>query len=330
MRERLTEVLGVLALSVFVAMLAGLVYERVGEWRDQKGLPQVGQSFNIGGRSLNLYCSGTGSPTVLFETNGGAPGYRWVRIQREVAAFTRACWYDRAGLGWSDPGPFPNHSDSIAHDLHDLLRVANISPPYILVGHAMGGFHVRVFRSFYPGEVAGLVLVDPMNEDMTIRIHNHNELFRPTVISILRVVTAVGIPRLLRRDPGPPQHGWTAKEWSTYITLLRQRKARIAAAQEPPLWVNGELARAGSCYGDLPIVVLSAGIQDQEEDPKLDHDHSWKLQLHERLAHLSSRGKQVVVANSGHDMPDHAPAAVIGAVQDVLKQTQVLAQVVHK
>jgi pimeloyl-ACP methyl ester carboxylesterase len=322
MRRR-TRVIGVLALSVFVATLAGLVYERVGGWRDQKGLQQVGQSFNIGGRSLNLYCSGTGGPTVLFESNGGVPGYRWVRIQRDVAALTRACWYDRAGLGWSDPGPFPNHSDSIAHDLHDLLKAANIAPPYILVGHAMGGLHVRVFRSFYPGEVAGLVLVDPMNEDMTIRIHNHNELFRPTVISILRVVTALGIPRLLRRDPGPPQPGWTAKEWSTFIALLRQRKARIAAAQEPPLWVNGELARAGSCYGDLPIVVLSAGIQDREEDPKLDHDHSWKLQLHERLAHLSSRGKHVVVANSGHNMPDDAPAAVIDAVRDVLKQTQV-------
>jgi pimeloyl-ACP methyl ester carboxylesterase len=270
-----------------------------------------------------MYCSGTGSPTVIFESNGGTPGYRWLRLQREVAAFARACWYDRAGLGWSDPGPFPNHSESVAHDLHELLKAANIAPPYILVGHALGGFHVRVFRSFYPAEVAGLVLVDPMNEDMTIHIHNHNEMFRPTVISILGVVGAVGLPRLTRGNPGPPKHGWTNEEWTTLVGLFRERKARLAAAQELPIWVNGELARAGNCYGDLPMVVLSAGIQDQEEDPKLDHDHQWKLQLHDRLARLSSRGMHRIVPNSGHDIPDEAPEAVVDAVRNMLQQIQV-------
>src|SRR5215472_16767662 len=288
MTRRSRKFLTVCALAVFTLILAGIALEQAGERRDRRNLPQVGRSFDIGGRSLNLSCSGEGSPTVLFESNGGAPGYRWVRLQREVAKFARACWYDRAGLGWSDPGPFPNHSDSIAHDLHDLLKAANIAPPYILVGHALGGFHVRVFRSFYPSEVAGLVLVDPMNEDMTIRIHHHNEMLRPTVISILGAASAVGLPRLTRGNPGPPLHGWTNEEWTTLVGLFRQRKARLAAAQELPIWVNGELARAGNCYGDLPMVVLSAGIQDQEEDPKLDHDHALKLELHERLARLSS------------------------------------------
>jgi len=322
MTRRSRKVLSFCALGVFTLILAGIAFEQAGERRDRRNLPQVGRSFDIGGRSLNLSCSGEGSPTVLFEGNGGVPGYRWVRLQRDVANFRRACWYDRAGLGWSDPGPFPNHSDSIAHDLHDLLTAANIAPPYILVGHAMGGFHIRTFRSFYPEEVAGLVLVDPMNEDMTIHIHNHNELFRPSVIFILRAVSATGLPRLMRGNPGPPQHGWTQQEWDTLVGLFRQRKARIAAAQELPLWVNGELARAGSCYGDLPLTVLSAGNQDQEEDPKLDHDHAWKLQLHERLAHLSTRGRHVVVAGSGHDIPDEAPQAVIDAIQEVLKQTR--------
>jgi hypothetical protein len=85
-----------------------------------------------------------------------------------------------------------------------------------------------------------------------------------------------------------------------------------------PFWVNGELARAGTCFGDLPLVVLSAGIQDQEEDPKLDHDHDWKLRLHERLAHLSTNGKDVVVPNSGHDIPGTAPDAIAAAIRDVL------------
>ena len=325
MPSRWRRIFGAMALAFAGTVIAGMVYERVGEARDRKKLPQIGRSFDIGGRSLNLYCTGEGSPTVLFEGNGGEPGFRWIRIQRDVAKFTRACWYDRAGLGWSDPGPFPNHSDSIAHDLHDLLRTAKVVPPYLLVGHAMGGFHVRVYRSFFPDEIAGMVLVDPMNEDMTIHIHNHNELFRPTVLLILKSVTGVGLLRLLSGSPGPPQNGWSREEWATLNGLYRRREARLADAQELPIWVNGELARAGSCYGDMPMMVLSAGIQDQEEDPKLDHNHSLKLQLHERLAHASTRGQHVVVANSGHEIPDEAPNAVVTAIRTVLQQIQAAA-----
>lgn len=142
MRRRLQTVSRVVALIAFAAIVAGIIFEQVAERRERNSLPRIGRAFDIGGRSLNLYCSGTGTPTVLFESNGGIPGYRWMRVQREVATFTHACWYDRAGLGWSDPGPFPNHSDSIAHDLHDLLTAAKITPPYVLVGHAMGAFHV--------------------------------------------------------------------------------------------------------------------------------------------------------------------------------------------
>ncbi|HWH57909.1 MAG TPA: alpha/beta hydrolase [Terriglobales bacterium] len=310
-------------------VIAGMIYERIGEWRDRKALPQIGRSYDIGGRRLNLYCSGEGSPTVIFESNGGIPGFRWVRLQREVASFTRACWYDRAGLGWSDPGPFPNHSDSIAHDLHDLLAAAKIGSPYILVGHAIGGFDVRVFRSFFPDVVAGLVLVDPTNEDMSVHIHNHNELYRPMVMFILGTLSRVGLLRLLQGEPGPPQHGWDQHEWNTLIRLSRSRKARLAAAQELPIWVNGELARAGSCYGKMPMIVLSAGIQDQEEDPKLDHNHGWKMQLHERLAHLSSAGEHVIVP-SGHDIPDEAPEAVVAAIKKVTQEAKDAMQVASR
>jgi len=313
----------ILVFLAFGFILAGIIYEQIAESRDRKRLPQTGQSYDIGShRSLNLYCSGTGSPTVIFEGNGGEPGYRWLALQRQVATLTRACWYDRAGLGWSDPGPFPNHSDTIAHDLHSLLAAAQVPPPYILVGYAMGAFHTRVYRSYFPNEVAGLVLVDPMNEDMTVRIHNHNELFRPTALFLIRIVTAVGLLRIARPDTGPPPKGWSREEWETLNGLDRRPQGRLAGAKELPIWVNGELARAGNCFGDLPISVLSAGIQDQEEDPKLDHDHERKLRLHERLAQLSTHGKHVVVLNSGHDIPDMAPDAIVLAIRDIQQQSQ--------
>jgi pimeloyl-ACP methyl ester carboxylesterase len=320
-RRRLQTVSRLVVLIAFAAIIAGIIFEQVAERRERNSLPRTGRAFDIGGRSLNLYCSGTGAPTVLFESNGGIPGYRWIRVQREVATFTPRLLVRSRRFRVERSRPISNHSDSIAHDLHDLLTAAKITPPYVLVGHAMGAFHVRVFRSFYPAEVAGLILVDPMNEDMTIHVHSHNELFRSTVLFILRAVSAVGLPRLLRGSPGPTPNGWTQQEWDTRVELSNHPKSRLAAAQELPLWVNGELARAGRCYGDLLVTVLSAGVQDQEEDPKLDHDHAWKLELHERLARLSTRGTHIIVPSSGHDIPDEAPDAVVGAIQKMVQLT---------
>src|SRR5262249_5997092 len=147
-----------------VALVAGRVYEIVGEKRDKERLPQVGTSIDIGGRSLNIFCTGAGDPPVILESAGG-PGYFWTHIQPEIAKFTTACWYDRAGEGWSESGPFPRTSVAIATDLHELLHRASIPAPYVLVGWSFGGLNVRVYNGLFPQDVAGLVLVDSAHED---------------------------------------------------------------------------------------------------------------------------------------------------------------------
>jgi len=298
-------------------LIVGFDWECVGEWRDRKLYPQVGRSFNIGGRSLNIFCSGEGSPTVVLEGDWGMPGYGWTPVQREIAKFTRACWYDRAGYGWSDPGPFPNHSDSVARDLHQLLSAAGIERPYVMVGYSMGAFHTRVFRGLYKDEVAGMVLVDPMSEDMTIGIHNHIEAFRPAVIVLFKTLGMFGGFRLLAPDPGPAPKAMTAREWSTVWALKWQAKSRPSETKEVPLWVNGELARASGGFGSLPLVVLSAGIPGPAEDPRLE-DRQLKVELQERLARQSTRGRHAIIPYSDNLIPYHAPEAVVEAVRSVL------------
>ena len=315
--QRLLIVVGSLA----VLFVCGCIYEEIGEWHDRKLAPPIGRSVDIGGRKLNIYCSGQGSPTVVFEANWGSPGYTWLHIQREVATFTRACWYDRAGYGWSDPGPFPNHSDSIARDLHRLLGEAHISPPYVLVAHAIGAFHARVFRGNYPREVVGMVLVDPTSEDLTIHIHNHIEFLRPAVLLLHEVMGDVGFMRLMKSDPGIPAGGFNQQEWDALAILQWQTKALVASGKEPPLWICGEQARSAGQFGDIPVIVLSAGVQDWEEDPKLDHDHALKLRLQHDLAALSPQGIQRVVDKSGHWIPFDAPDSILLAVRDVVAMT---------
>ncbi|SFM20146.1 alpha/beta fold hydrolase [Rugamonas rubra] len=127
------------------------------------------QRVDIGGRKINLYCSGAGATTVIFDGPSGDGGWAWFKVQPEVAKHARSCIYDRAGFGFSDPAPRPNTSGNAVEDLHKALSVAGIKPPYLLVGNSLGGSNVQVFAYRYPEEVKGLVLVEPQSEDETMR-----------------------------------------------------------------------------------------------------------------------------------------------------------------
>ena len=157
---------GIFAISV----VSGLFYEQVQRARDRGRYPQIGRSVDIGGRSLNIYCSGSGQPAIIlasganwvltdprkvWENGGPHPGYSWVAVQRELAKYSTACWFDPAGSGWSDLGPYPRDSASQARDLHALLRGAGVLPPYLLVAESSAALDAHVYAGFYPADVAG-------------------------------------------------------------------------------------------------------------------------------------------------------------------------------
>src|ERR1700683_1131619 len=121
---------------------------------------QPGQLVDAGGFRLNLYCMGSGSPAVIFDSGVADSAPAWSKVQPQIAKWTRACSYDRAGAGFSDPGPMPRTSLRIAAELRSALHNAGIKGPYILVGNAFGGDNVRTFAARYTADVAGLVLVE--------------------------------------------------------------------------------------------------------------------------------------------------------------------------
>src|SRR5438105_10589619 len=125
-----------------------------------------GKLVSVNGFRLNLYCMGSGSPTVVFDSGWEDWAPAWSKVQPEVAKFTRACSYDRAGAGFSEPGAMPRTSVRIAGELRTALHNAGITGPYILVGHAFGGDNVRTFADLYMREVAGLVMIDADSTDV--------------------------------------------------------------------------------------------------------------------------------------------------------------------
>src|SRR5579859_6658823 len=116
--------------------------------------PPPGRMLDVGGRRLHVYETGQGSPTVLLEAGIAATSLSWRPVQDAIARFARVASYDRAGLGWSDAASTLTLNQQV-DDLHALL--AELPPPYILVGHSFGGLIIRAYASRYPSETAGLV-----------------------------------------------------------------------------------------------------------------------------------------------------------------------------
>jgi pimeloyl-ACP methyl ester carboxylesterase len=310
-----------IATAKLVLVLAGvlvcgaLAYEQIGAWRDGRVLKQVGSSVDIGGRSLNLSCKGDGSPAVIFESGRDAPGYIWTPTQRRVSVFTRVCWYDRATVGWSDAGPDPAWGDSAARDLHQLLDKAGITRPVVLVGHSFGGYIVRLYNHFYPGEVSGMVFVDSALEDAgTVPGMPHRDpprLPRPVISGLSIVLGGLGMMRFSAADPGPAPKDWTPEEWDVLRRLRRQRNVLLADAHQGPERATAEQMRDIGVLDDMPMIVLTHGraIDAQVSGGWVD--------LQRRFAATSRRGRQILV-NSGHGIPEEAPDAVIAAVREVV------------
>jgi pimeloyl-ACP methyl ester carboxylesterase len=315
-----------LALTAIIALATGRIYERMGEKADKERLPQIGRSVDIGNRSLNIFCSGVGTPPVILESAGG-PGYFWTDIQPEIAKVTTACWYDRAGEGWSDPGPYPRTSAAIASDLHELLRRAANPGPYVLVGWSFGGLNVRVFNGLYPNDVAGMVLVDSAHEDEPRRAPKFflaptaPEYLRYPMHLMLRAAAWSGVIRLLQSAP-QHLHNPTRKQ---VIQALRQQPKSVVTdittgVVEPESY---EQARTLARTGDRPLIVLTAGKPQPWSNPALakkaaEFQQVWIREIQSQLTRLSTKGRQVVVSESDHGIPENAPDAVVSAIREVV------------
>ena len=154
-------------LSLFLLpFCAGALWQAIASHRDLRQNPSPGRLVDVGGYRMHVNSAGTGSPIVILDSGLSDSSLSWVKVQPEVARFVRVVSYDRAGLGWSDPSPRPRNSRVFAEELHTLLHNAGIPAPFVLVGHSMGGYDVRMFASLFRSEVAGMVLVDASHPDV--------------------------------------------------------------------------------------------------------------------------------------------------------------------
>ena len=259
----------------------------------------------------------------------------WALVQPRVAEFARVCAYDRAGLGWSECSPKPRTTSNIVAELNTLLTKVGEKPPYVLVGHSMGGLHARLYAHAHPDQVAGMVLVDAAHgeEDMRLpeavtKLNNRSYRMIAWSFRLLRLLNSIGLPLLpsgAAEGPWPSPIPESVREQYLGVAFSGTRHFETAAKESASIQANFATARAAQVTSlcDIPLVVLSPKelTADAEKLLSAEDVDQFKVVsevLQEELAVLSSNGRHVRVPDSGHYIQIDQPEAVVDAIRAVI------------
>jgi pimeloyl-ACP methyl ester carboxylesterase len=304
------------------ALALGGIAELVLARRDAHRFPPPGRLVDVGGRRLHLQCAGAASPTLLFEMGAGAWSVFWTRIHREMAGVTRSCLYDRAGFGWSDPGPLPRSPDALLADLQAVVERSGERGPYVLVGHSMGGWLVRLYQARHPESIVGMALVESAHPRQWTELPG--EIWDVTrssagVLRWLSVAGRFGVLRLLTGQLAaqqlPPDVIEAYRAAAVRPSALAASASEIVNSEQ----LAAEVGRLGD-LGDLPLVVVSAGrsfdaFRDVAPDWPFEEANAIWSRLQRELVTLSSRAWYRESPESTHNIHTDDPALVVTALK---------------
>ncbi len=327
---------GILA-AALILILAGLgANQRIALERSRAQHPPPGRLVDAGGLLLHLHCLGSGSPTVLIDAGNGSFSLEWTPILEEVSGFTRACAFDRAGYGWSEPGPAPRDGRQASAELQALLQAAGEPGPYVLVGHSLGGIHARIFAGEYPEAVAGLVLVDTAPSEVDAAALEAQNRATIGFYQVMDFLTRTGLLRILGPFGGQGSLPETARKLPAgllepYLQMLldpQLYQTAIAEIEQVPETLRQARAAlpGDTTLGDLPLIGLTAGKMAAPGSTPFDDRRvpvpETQIEGQAGLARLSSAGEQRLLPESGHGVHLDAREAVVQAIADVVNQVR--------
>ncbi|NGX36501.1 MAG: putative aminoacrylate hydrolase RutD [Candidatus Anoxychlamydiales bacterium] len=316
-------ILGFIAFIILLIIIAA-INQYISNKIDEKKYPPPGKIVDIGGYRLHLNCSGKKGPSVVLDSGLGDFSLTWYYIQPQIAKFTHVCSYDRAGLGWSDKGPNPRTSIKIAQELHTLLHNANVKPPYVLVGHSLGGLNMQVFANLYPNEVAGLILLDSSHENQEKflqKLRPGDSAFQIKIKMFWYLVKPIWLPKTLAKYIISED---VPKEISSLdFAISFNTKNSFTNYEESKSFTKDLPSLKNDFLKGKPLIVISGGKYEQipgttkEEMKKIIQ--VW-MSFQNDLVSKSQKGQHWIAENSGHMIPLQEPQIVVKAVKEMVKE----------
>ena len=290
-----------------------------------------------GNRRINLSCLGNGSPTVLFDSGSSDSTLSWALVQGEVAKLTRACAYDRAGFGFSDPRKGEFDAQAVVGDIHALLKAAGIKEPILYVGHSLAGMYGLLLAASHPDDLAGAVLVDPAFPNMMsaytaagaspsmVRLYSANlkaHIQRYRECAVLPAPLPDDCAERDTRLPSPlAEFKKVQMSRPSYLLARASELENSNPVNEGESVNDKEVDAVAVSFGDKPLIVLTRGTVDGVQPFTPEQNaimyQGW-IAGAEKLAALSTRSSHKVVPGSGHYIQYNKPLAVIAAVKQAL------------
>lgn len=257
---------------------------------------------DIGTHSLYIHCIGRGRPIIVIDTGMGETYASWEAMITLLSSDARVCAYDRAGYGQSEPGPTPRDSQRAADELHQLLANSGEAGPYLLVGHSLGALNMQLYAHTYPGEVSGLVLIDPspLAWMQGERFPELRELFNQNTIALQQEAQAASA------SPDPEINSKAA-----FLTAL-------ASENEEFFGRTAEELTAIFSFGNLPLTVLGATEPNPGFGESAQAFRQFWNEENQRLAGKSETGKFFLATGSSHHIHLDAPNLVRDAILELL------------
>jgi pimeloyl-ACP methyl ester carboxylesterase len=316
-------VLGFVGLLLLLA-ISGLIYQTIASAVDARRFPPPGKLVDVGGYRMHIHVTGQGNPTVVLDAGAGATSLDWFAVQPEVSKFTQVCSYDRPGLGWSDASPLSRTSKEMVRELHTVLLKAGISGPFVLVGHSFGGFNVQLFAHEYPGETAGIVLVDSSHEDFEAKAPASFVIKRSDLQMIQRgrMLCPFGIVRLFFVKPNKK----FPKALQPLGVALQSRAEWVKTCYNEMSCFedSGAQVRASLPLAQVPLAVVSAGHEGEKPNSHTSFEDFSKFvvlwrDLQADLVTRCTNSIHLTATNSGHLVPYDAPSVVVDAIRRVVE-----------